>query len=299
VRPLHLTQRPSATAQLVTLWRALELERPPTQRIVSDEYAPVFLDAAGRAALRAARLGGPVVHAAERLELVGVATHVLCRHAFIDDHLLHALDTGAEQVVILGAGYDSRAYRFARALGDRPVYEVDLPPLSRHKAAVVASRPGLFGSRAIRRVEIDFRTQSLPDRLQDKGFRVGGTTFVVWEGVVPYLSREAVVQTLGALSECCGGGSTLTMDLWDGVGGHDRYRSLRRLAARSLSWIGEPVSFGMPADDMTAFLAEHGWPPSDLASAPELTERYATDGRRCDPSLYVVAAGQARLPTSN
>jgi hypothetical protein len=83
------------------------------------------------------------------------------------------------------------------------------------------------------------------------------------------------------------------------VGGHDRYRSLRRLAARSLSWIGEPVSFGMPADDMTAFLAEHGWPPSDLASAPELTERYATDGRRCDPSLYVVAAGQARLPTSN
>jgi methyltransferase (TIGR00027 family) len=290
VRPLHLTERPSATAQLVALWRALELERPPTQRIVSDEYAPVFLDAGGRATLRAARLGRPVVHAAERLEVVGVAAHVLCRHAFIDEHLLRALHDGAEQVVILGAGYDSRAYRFARALGERLVYEVDLPPLSRHKAAVVASRPDVFGSTAIRRVEIDFRTQSLPDRLQDKGFQAGARTFVVWEGVVPYLSGAAVVQTLGALSECCGSGSTVTMDLWDGVGGHDRYRNLRRLAARSLSWIGEPVSFGMPADEMAAFLAEHGWPTSDLAPAAELTERYATDGRRCDPSLYALAA---------
>jgi methyltransferase (TIGR00027 family) len=299
VRPLHLTQRPSATAQLVALWRALELERPAAQRIVSDEYAPVFLDAAGRAAVRAARVGGPVLHAAERLEVVGVAAHVLCRHAYIDEHLVRALDDGAEQVVLLGAGYDSRAYRFARALGDRPVFEVDLPPLSRHKAAVVAAHPDLFGSTAIRRVEIDFRTQSLPERLQDKGFVVGAPAFVVWEGVVPYLSSDAVVQTLGALSECCGTGSTVTMDLWDGVGGHDRYRNLRRLVARSLSWIGEPVSFGMPADDMATFLAAHGWPTRDLAPAADLTERYATDGRRCDPSLYALVAERAMLPTGN
>ena len=290
VRPLHTSDRPSATAQLVTVWRALELERPPTERIVSDEYAPVFLDAAGRSALRAARLGRPIVHAVERFDLAGAAAHVLCRHAFIDEHLLHALDAGADQVVILGAGYDSRAYRFARVLGDRPVYEVDLPPLSRHKAAVVASRPDLFGHTAIRRVEIDFRTQSLPDRLQDKGFVTGAPTFVVWEGVVPYLSEDAVLDTLGALFGCCGADSTVTMDLWDGVGGHDRYRGLRRLAAQSLSWIGEPVSFGRPADRMAEFLADQGWPVTDLARADDLTARYATDGRRCDPSLYALAA---------
>ncbi len=260
------------------------------ERIVSDEYAPVFLDAGGRAAIRAARLGRPVVQAAERLDLAGVAAHVLCRHAFIDEHLLRALEDGVEQVVVLGAGYDSRAYRFARALDGRPVYEVDLPPLSRHKAAVVASRPDLFGHPSIRRVEIDFRTQSLRDRLQRKGFREGARTFVVWEGVVPYLSDDAVVDTLGALSACCGAGSTVTMDLWDGVGGQDRYRTLRRFAAHALAWIGEPVAFGMPADRMSEFLAEHGWPVTDLAAADELTARYATDGRSCDPSLYALAA---------
>jgi methyltransferase (TIGR00027 family) len=294
VRPLHLTDRPSATAQLVTVWRALELDRPTTERIVSDEYAPAFLDAAGRAAIRAARLGRPVVQAAERLDLAGVAAHVLCRHAFIDEHLLHALDDGVEQVVVLGAGYDSRAYRFARALAGRPVYEVDLPPLSRHKAAVVASRPELFGHTSIRRVEIDFRTQSLPDRLQNKGFTAGARTFVVWEGVVPYLSEDAVVDTLDALSGCCGADSIVTMDLWDGVGGHDRYRTLRRWVAHSLAWIGEPVAFGLPAVRMSEFLAARGWPVTDLADADDMTARYATDGRSCDPSLYVLAAELGR-----
>lgn len=193
-------------------------------------------------------------------------------------------------MVILGAGYDSRTYRFARELGDRPVYEVDLPPLSRHKAAIVAARADLFGHAKIRRVEIDFRTQSLPERLQDKGFRTGVRTFVVWEGVVPYLSEEAVAGTLDALHEICGTGSTVAMDLWDGVGGHDRYRALRRLVANGLSWIGEPVSFGMPAEQMNAFLSERGWVVTDLALADDLTKRYATDGRRCDPSVYALVA---------
>lgn len=294
MRPLHLAGRPSATAQLVTVWRALELERDPRHRIVSDEYAPVFLDAAGRTAVAAARLGQPVVHAAERLDLAGIATHVLCRHAFIDEHLVRALDEGAEQVVILGAGYDSRAYRFAREVRERPVYEVDLPPLSRHKAVLVASRPDLFGHASIRRVEIDFRTQSLPDRLRGKGFTTGARTFVAWEGVVPYLSQKAVADTLSSLAALCGAGSTLTMDLWDGVGGHDRYRALRRLAARSLSWIGEPVSFGMPAEQMADLLAEHGWRVFDLALADDLTGRYATDGRHSDPSVYALAARRSR-----
>ena len=227
---------------------------------------------------------------AERLEVAGVATHVLCRHAFIDDQLLAAVDDGVEQVVVLGAGYDSRAYRLAAALGARPVFEVDLPPLSRAKAALVARRPDVFGHAAVQRVEIDFRTQSLPDRLQDKGFVVGRPTFVVWEGVVPYLTPDAVDATLAALRECCGPGSTIALDLWDGVGGAGRLAPLRRFAAYSLSWIGEPIAFGLQSAEAAAFLAERGWDVADLATAEDLTARFATAGRRSDPSLYALAA---------
>jgi methyltransferase (TIGR00027 family) len=274
----------------VTVWRALELERPAEQRIVTDEYAPVFLDAAGRATLVAARVGRPVLTAIERRQLAGIATHVLCRHRFLDEHLLAALDDGAEQVLILGAGYDSRAYRFAGPLGGRPVFEVDLPPLSRHKAAVVTRRPDLFGHTAIRRVEIDFRTQSLADRLLDKGFSAGARTFVIWEGVVPYLTADAVDATLTGLRTLCGAGSRLGLDAYDGTGGPDRLAAVRRFAARTLSWIGEPVNFGLPAARLAQFLADRGWPVLDLADAAVLTERYATDGRRSDPSVYALVA---------
>ena len=231
-----------------------------------------------------------MLHLAERLDVAGVATHVLCRHAFIDEHLLAALGEGAEQVVVLGAGYDSRAYRLAPELGERPVFEVDLPPLSRAKAALVAKRPDLFGHATVRRVEIDFRTQSLPDRLQDKGFVMGRPTFVVWEGVAPYLTPEAVDGTLAALRECCGPGSTLALDLWDGVGGTGPLAPVRRFAAFSLAWIGEPIAFGLRSSDAPAFFADRGWDVSDLATAADLTARYASDGRRSDSSLYALAA---------
>ena len=66
-------------------------------------------------------------------------------------------------------GYDSRAYRFADQLAGRPVFEVDLPPLSRRKAEIVAAHPEQFGHTAIRRVEIDFQTQSLADELWPPG----------------------------------------------------------------------------------------------------------------------------------
>ena len=177
---LHTSDRPSSTAQWTTLGRALELNR--RERIVTDEYAPVFLSGTSRALLRALTLSGPALRTAERLTLAGLATSGLCRYRFIDEHLLTALPD-VEQVMILGAGYDTRAYRFATEIGPRPLYEVDLPPLSRRKAAVVSARSDLFGHAAVHRVEIDFRKQSLPDRLAGSGFLPGAPTFVAWEGV--------------------------------------------------------------------------------------------------------------------
>lgn len=283
---LHTTDRPSSTAQWTTLGRALELNRH--EPIVVDVYAPAFLSAASRALLHAVTATGPLWHRVERLELAGLATSSLCRHRFIDEHLLAAL-LDVTQVLILGAGYDARAYRFAEALGGRPVYEVDLPPLSRRKAALVASRPELFGHAAVRRVEIDFRTQSLAERLADAGFEVGAPTFVAWEGVSPYLSRAAVIGTLGALSEVCGHGSRLAMDLWQTVGGAVAY-PVRLTAVRAMRLIGEPISFALPAGRVGALLAPHGFAVDDLADGAALTARYATGGRMCDPGMYVVSA---------
>jgi methyltransferase (TIGR00027 family) len=291
-RELHTTDRPSSTAQWTTLGRALELDRPARQRIVTDVYAPTFLSTAARAVLLPLRVASPIVRLAERAELAGLAAFGLCRHRFIDEHLLAALPGGIEQLLILGAGYDSRAYRFTDDLAGRPVHEVDLAPLSRRKAAIVAAHPELFGHATIRRVEIDFRRDSLADRLLASGFAAGAATFVAWEGVSMYLGHAAVSSTLDTLNEVCGPGSVIAMDFWHPVPGGSPLHHIRRLGARAISLVGEPVTFGVSPEQAGEFLDLHGFAAFDLVRSRELADRYATDGRHCEESVYVVAAAR-------
>lgn len=287
---LHTSERPSSTAQWTILGRALELDRTPSARIVTDRFAPAFLTAASRAVLAPLHLAGPLRRRAERGQAASLSTSALCRHAFIDDHLTRALAAGCAHVLVLGAGYDTRAWRFADELGRRPVFEVDLAPLSRRKASVVAARPELFGASSVERVEIDFRTQALTDVLPAAGFVSGRPTVVVWEGVSMYLSAEAVRGTLAALRTLCGRGSVLAMDFWQHVPGHRPYDELRRLGERAIRLVGEPLTFATPAAGVDALLGAAGFALGDRAEADALADRYATGGRRCDAGMYLVAA---------
>lgn len=287
-RELHDSQRPSATAQGVTLYRAAEHRRPVGERIVSDPFAELFLTTTARAALGPLIAAAPVRDLAARHDLGGLATYVLCRHRFIDEQLLAT--SAAEQVLVLGAGYDSRAYRFADELHGRPVYEVDLPPLSRRKAAIVAKNAARFTPGRYVRVEIDFRRQALAEVLEPAGFAVGAPTFAIWEGVAPYLDSAAVGATLDALHALCGAGTVLAMDMWDGTGGPGPFAPLRRLGARAIALLGEPVTFGAVPEAAAPLLSRHGFEVVDVADAGALTDRYATVGRRSFESLYVLAA---------
>lgn len=288
-RELHRSDRPSATAQWTTLGRALELRRRADERIVSDPFAPYFLSASARLVLEALRAGGRPVQQAERMRVASIATSSLCRHRFIDTQLLQALPT-VEQVLILGAGYDARAYRFGRSIGTRPVYEVDLPPISRRKAAIVAGHADAFGRSAVRRVEIDFRTDALPERLAAAGFVPRVATFVIWEGVAMYLSRAAVAATLSALAQLCGAGSIVAMDCWQRAGGLGPYDQLRRVGERAIRLVGEPITFVAAPEEVRGLLAEHGFAVTEVATSEVLDRRFATAGRRCDEGLYLLAA---------
>jgi methyltransferase (TIGR00027 family) len=289
-RELHRSSRPSSTAEATAFARAAELNRPYRDRIVTDEYAPYFLSSAGRALARS--LGGVrrALGPLERSEVAAPLTFSLCRHRFIDVHLEGALHDGAEQVIVLGAGYDSRAYRFAGLLHGRPVHEVDLAPISRRKAGIVAAHPEVFGHTSVRRVEIDFRTESLAERLMESGFAVGAQTFVVWEGVSMYLDRAAVEGTLSTLHDLCGSGSTLAMDFWQHLPGDAALDHARRLAVRSFRLIGEPLTFAVDQAGAEKLLGSYGFSALDVAGADELEHRYSTAGRPCERSAYVAAA---------
>src|SRR3954469_8331247 len=146
----RLQARPSLTAEAVTMARALEHLKPVDERVVDDPWAHLFLSAPAQRAL-AAWSGSLTGRALRRLGPTGT-TYVPLRHRFIDDHLAAALDAGVAQVVLLGAGYDTRAYRFADQLAGRPVFEVDLAPISRAKAAKIANHHDQFPDTNVVRV---------------------------------------------------------------------------------------------------------------------------------------------------
>ena len=286
----RLRFRPSLTAEAVTMARALEQLKPPAERVIDDPWAHLFLSMPARRTLAA--WSGSVTGRVLRRLGPTATTYVPLRHRFIDEHLATALDAGAVQVVLLGAGYDTRAYRFADQLDGRPVFEVDLVPISRAKAATIARHQEQFPEANVVRVELDFESQALTDVLaDDTGFAVGAPTFFTWEGVAMYLTRAAVNATLDAVHELSADGSQIAHDMWYLVDDPGPMGTARRTAPGALSLIGEPVTFGVHPEDYRDFLGRHGFRIVDLALASELQSRFAAHTRAVlDDSLYVLAA---------
>jgi methyltransferase (TIGR00027 family) len=287
-----MRDEPSRTAETVCFFRASDQRREPSERIVDDPYAKMFLGPMMRTALAALQVSGRVGQRAEEYS-PGLAAYILCRHRFIDDRLRDALNDTTqpiEQVVLLGAGYDTRAYRFASALRGRPVFELDFPSTSRRKAELVAEKKAELPSTNVTVVEIDFLTERVEDRLAATGFRKGARTFFVWEGVSMYLSRKAVQSTLATLRAISGAGSQLLMDCWYLLDAPDVVSTAHRMSANLLHLLGEPVTFGIHPEDVTPFLDRLSYDLVDLADAAELERRYVRDDRKVYPALYVLRA---------
>ena len=105
-----------------------------------------------------------------------------------------------------------------------------------------------------------------------------------------YLTRDAITETLGTLRDICGAGSVVAMDLLDHVRGPRPIDHVRRAAVGSTRFIGEPVTFTTPPAQAVTLLAGCGFTVTDLADAAGMSRRYATDGRRTDKAVYVLAA---------
>lgn len=277
--------------------RATDQRRKPAERIVDDPYAKLFLGPMMRATLASWEASGRLGELAERYS-PGLTTFVLTRHRYIDDRLREALASNVEQVVLLGAGYDSRAYRLAGELKYRPVFELDFPATSRRKGRILARRAAALPPADVRRIEIDFQVESMRDRLAECGFQRGVRTFFVWEGVSMYLSREAVKTTLATIRDVSGPRSEIAMDFWYLIDAPDLLSSAFRMSANLLSLLGEPVTFGIHPEDVSAFLERVGFRVVDLADPAALERRYVRDRRRVSPGVYLVHAEVSGKPVA-
>ena len=285
-----MRNEPSRTAEAVCLFRASDQRRPPDARIVDDPYARYFLSLPFRAALTALEVTGRLGELAEEYS-PGLIAYVLARHRFIDDAMVDALRQGrAEQVVLLGAGYDTRAQRFADLLGGRPVYELDFPATSKRKGQILADKRDVLPQVNLHRVEIDFLNQTIEEVLDGAGFTRGASTFFIWEGVSMYLTRAVVKGTLSTIVSLGGPGSELAMDFWYLLDDHSLLAAAHRASTNLLQLLGEPITFGIHPEDVGSFLERLGLELLEIAGGRDLEARYVKDDRSIYPGMYLVRA---------
>ncbi len=226
-------------------------------------------------------------------EAVGTAVMMLVRTKFIDEKLQQAIAGGARQYVILGAGFDTRAYRFADLLDGLRVFEVDSGATQSYKRRRAEAALGSPPSN-LTYVTVDFNRDKLMEALVRAGFDPAIKTFFTWEGVCMYVAEEGVTETLRAMAQAAPG-STLVMD-YTTRGAIDFMMQFPELGPLKLlnEW-GEPWVFGLPDGQEREFFETLGFEPREVFSmfSKEAVQRYLT---RADGTIFGMRAGGPPRP---
>jgi methyltransferase (TIGR00027 family) len=223
----------------------------------------------------------------------GVNGFLLARERYIDDVLQDSLGFGLQQLVILGAGYDSRPYRFDLS-GKVKVFEVDHPLTQTDKLEKVRR---IFGEVPVHvaHVPVDFNTQLLSDRLLSSGFDPALVSLFIWQGVTMYLSPAGVDATLSFVVNNTAPRSSIVFDyvyqsVLVGLQKQSEITNMRRY--RFLT--GEALTFGIPQGSVQSFLLERGFHQVMDISTAELKAAYMT-GKMADRKVaggYGIAIGK-------
>jgi len=274
--------KPSLTAELTTFARAAEYAKPEARRLCHDPLAREFLNTPLRILAGSRILAGLVVWWAERLA-PGVPGEVLGRTKYIDDSLKTRIDDGIEQLVILGAGYDSRAYRFDGLNPIVKVFEVDHPATQRVKMKRVERLLGRLPDHVVF-VPVDFEQEKLHLKLFEKGYDRNKKTFYIWEGVTYYLTAKAVDETLAFVVDNSGTGSSIIFDyafqrVLEGASDVEQVNRILKAWER----IGAPLTadehfvFGVKEGTIQEFLSARGFCQIENVNGDSFKEAYFKD----------------------
>jgi methyltransferase (TIGR00027 family) len=176
--------------------------------------------------------------------------YLRARTAFFDRVVVTALGNGVSQVVIGGAGYDGRAFRYAKP-GVR-WFEVDHPATQADKRERIA-RLGLDAAH-IAFITADFTADPVAARLRETGLDQARPALFLFEGVAVYLERPVIERVLAEFRAVTAPGATLAISVSTGAAS-----STRAAFERAVASVGEPARSRLNPADTTALLSAVGW----------------------------------------
>ena len=252
-------------------------------RIFSDPLALRILGADAEAAVHAARRNP----ARTRLRLF-----IALRSRLAEEAVERAFARGLRQLVVLGAGLDTYAYR--NPLGeDLRVFEVDHPSTQAWKRRRLAEA-GIPAPGNLAYVPVDFEREGLMERLAQAGFAPARPSFFTWLGVVPYLSEAAVFATLAAIA-ALPGGAQVVFDYGNPAGeGRDAYAADREDLARRVESAGEPLESHFETGELHARLAALGFGSIEDLGPAAMRRRFlpGAEAAGTDRGGHILTAGR-------
>jgi methyltransferase (TIGR00027 family) len=270
------------------------LDDPYAHRLLTEAEMVAFAKTYVRMALDlGVAPGDPATVLARALREITPAGSALARARYTEDRLAMALERGAPQYVLVGAGLDTFAFRRTDVRDRVEVFELDHPQsqaLKRERlaAAGLADPPNLhFGT-------VDFERESAADALERLAFRPNQPTVFAWLGVTMYLTRSAIAGAWQAMRSVAARGSELVFDfLHPDALSETAPPSMRATNARARA-VGEPVITGIAPRPLGADLAATGWTLVEHLDDAEIQRRYfatRTDGYRAFPLVHFACAG--------
>jgi methyltransferase (TIGR00027 family) len=270
----RIESKTSRTAELCCFCRAVSsLETDPLYRSddrVALSLMPDFL----RLLVRIPGAGRLFVRA---FMAKGIYEYVIARTKYIDSVFRQALADRFAQILIFGAGFDTRALRFREEASRTRIFELDAPPtlgakIGQYRKRRLSVPPNLVF------VPIDFDQESIAGKLEQAGFRRGAKTLFAFEGVLEYLQPGSVDLVFRTIRELGGAGSEIVFNYayTSVIRGEDTYYG-EKGALETLSKVGEPWHFGIEKGGIERFLAQYGFALRDHRDARELEEMYFKD----------------------
>jgi methyltransferase (TIGR00027 family) len=207
----------------------------------------------------------------------GIYEYIIARTRYIDSVFRRAPDEGYAQVLIFGAGFDTRALRFLEELRGTRVFELDAPvtlraKIEQYRKRRIAVPPDLVF------VPIDFDKETIAEKLERSGFRRGVKTLFLLEGVLEYLQPESVERTFGTIRDFAGEESQIVFNYaYASVIRGENACYGEKGALKTLSNAGESWYFGIEKGEVGSFLAKYGFQVIDHRDARQLDEMYFKD----------------------
>lgn len=238
-----------------------------------DHIALLLLPAAIRLLIRIPAIRRFFV---SKMPAKGIYEYVIARTKYIDGIFKGALAQGFDQILIFGAGFDTRALRFSNQDSKVRIFELDVPStqnakINRYRKLNLNVPPNLFF------VPIDFDRESLPDKLESAGFDRNKRSLFILEGLVMYLQSESVDQTFRVIQSYAGKESEIVFDyvyasVLRGEGLYQDERGISEAVAKA----GEKWSFGIEKGAIGNFLGRYNLKLLDEKDASGLEEMYFT-----------------------